>query len=886
MKSSRLTSKKKNKMKRPSSAVLSSFLNKLWNIRKLLFFVVFVMLVCMLCTWSPLDESWFRTSSVASDEQGHNMLGSVGAQVSDALYIVFGKGAWVFVLLCLQQVFPAFDYVPSGRYERPRFQMAKKRQIDQSSNTLAPRFRVEMVLSFVVFLLATCAFFSFFFSHINTTLPEGMGGVLGDFVADKASYLLGRWAPFVTLLVLAVSASIFLNFSWFNLCEGLGGWTIFLLKSIYNRFQTTTESNTVVAPAHAPHKHINVMERGEDGKRVPVAHINANGIENELPEHLMGFTSGTATPAKLSKPSSDEPFETIDLVAELDQQASDEEVSPEEEVVINVPSVVSSPSSQKVDTTLTPRSPEPAVLSVEKPTEIQAASKINASQQDTLFSEFRASDMAAPPLSLLDPAPAEKKKVPLDTIEYTSRLIEKKLSEFNIPVEVKYAVTGPVITRYEFEPGPGIKGNKIVNHSKDLARSLSLEQVRVVETIPGKRFMGVELPNPVREIVHISEIIGSKKFMDAKSKLTVAMGKDIAGSPVIMDIASMPHLLVAGTTGSGKSVGMNAMIVSILYKAKPSEVKMIMIDPKMLEMSIYEDIPHLLAPVVTDTSLAMNALNWCVGEMERRYRLMSHVKGRNIKAYNEVLRNAAKKGQPIRDPFWPTEDKENAPILEPLPYIVIFVDELADLIMSEGKTIEQLIARLAQKARAAGMHLVLATQRPSVDVVTGLIKANVPARVAFQVSSSVDSRTILGSVGAETLLGKGDMLLMTSGSSPARAHCAFVSDDEVQRVVDYVKSQGTANYLEDVLSGQSDDSSDGTMSGVVGSQERDELYDQAVAVILEHQRASISFVQRKLRIGYNRTASIFEQMEEDGIVSKPERNGNRRILARQEEETL
>ena len=485
-----------------------------------------------------------------------------------------------------------------------------------------------------------------------------------------------------------------------------------------------------------------------------------------------------------------------------------------------------------------------------------------------------------PGLELLDPASEYVEPVGEDTIEYNSRLIEKKLSDFNVQVEVVAAQAGPVITRYEIEPASGVKGVQIVNLSKDLARALSMIRLRVVENIPGKNLMGIELPNPRRQVVRLSEIIGSQAYEKSNSVLTVALGKDIAGNPIVADLAKMPHLLVAGTTGSGKSVGINAMILSLLYKAEPSQVRLILIDPKMLEMSVYEGIGHLLAPVVTDMRHAANALNWCVGEMEKRYKLMSKMGVRNVAGFNTKVKDAEARGETLDNPFSLTPDSPEA--LKTLPMIVVVIDELADLMMVQGKKIEELIARLAQKARAAGIHLILATQRPSVDVITGLIKANIPTRIAFQVSSKIDSRTILDQMGAESLLGMGDMLYMPPGSGfPQRVHGAFVSDEEVHRVVDYLKEQGEPDYVDGVLEGGAPGETGDGLSSVTGfaDAESDPLYDQAVDIVLSTRRASISSVQRQLRIGYNRAARLLEQMEQAGIVSPMGSNNSREILA-------
>ena len=494
-----------------------------------------------------------------------------------------------------------------------------------------------------------------------------------------------------------------------------------------------------------------------------------------------------------------------------------------------------------------------------------------------------------PPLALLDDPPQQKPGYSTEALEAMSRLVEFKLQDFGVEVEVRSVSPGPVITRFELDPAPGVKVSQISSLAKDLARSLSVVSVRVVEVIPGKSFIGLEIPNENRQLVTLGEVLKSKVYDDMASPLTLALGKDIGGHSVVADLARMPHLLIAGTTGSGKSVGINAMVLSIIFKAQPEQVRLIMIDPKMLELSVYEGIPHLLTPVVTDMKEAANSLRWCVAEMDRRYRLMSALGVRNIGGYNRKVKDAINSGEPIKDPTFtppPFEDIDKPfehPTLQPLPYIVVIIDELADMMMIVGKKVEELIARLAQKARASGIHMLLATQRPSVDVITGLIKANVPTRIAFQVSARVDSRTILDQMGAENLLGHGDMLYLPPGTSlPVRVHGAFVSDHEVHKVVAHIKKSGVPNYIDEIVEGPL-----GPTPGLIGidkfpadsaDAEQDPLYDQAVQVVMETKKASISGVQRRLKIGYNRAARMVESMEAAGLVGPLQSNGSREIL--------
>jgi S-DNA-T family DNA segregation ATPase FtsK/SpoIIIE len=683
---------------------------------------------------------------------------------------------------------------------------------------LAPRSfllasRARFWLGLLLLLAASAALEWSRLYRFEFRLPGHAGGVIGYVLGNLGVKWLGFAGSGLVFIALGVIAvASVFNFSWARVALTLGAWLDSFIASRREK-REVAQDLAVGKKAAREREEILTDERIEIEEHHPVPIIIKAPVA-ELPK---------SEPAVKVRP-----------------QASPEPLASS--------STLSAPSA--------PSAPVPV-----KPSASAAAS---------------ASDSKLPQVSLLDTALLRQESVASETLEMTSRLIEKKLKDFGVEVRVVAAAPGPVITRYEIEPATGVKGSQVVTLAKDLARALSLVSIRVIETIPGKNYMALELPNAKRQMIKLSEILGSQVYNDATSLLTMGLGKDIAGHAVVADLAKMPHCLVAGTTGSGKSVGINAMILSLLYKADARDVRLLLIDPKMLEMSVYEGIPHLLAPVVTDMRQAAHGLNWCVAEMEKRYKLMSKLGVRNLAGYNAKIDEANASGEFIYNPFSLTPDEPEP--LQRLPYIVVVIDELADLMMVVGKKIEELIARLAQKARAAGIHLILATQRPSVDVITGLIKANIPTRLSFQVSSKIDSRTILDQMGAEALLGMGDMLYMPSGTGfPIRVHGAFVSDEEVHRVVAYLKAQGTPNYIDGVLEGGTVDGEGGDLTGDAGG-EKDPMYDQAVEVVLKNRKASISLVQRHLKIGYNRAARLVEDMENAGLVSAMSGSGQREIL--------
>jgi len=677
----------------------------------------------------------------------------------------------------------------------------------------------------LVFLVLSGATLADIHFDASTSMPASAGGALGESLGQLAEDVLnvqGSTLLFIALFLFGLT--VFSDLSWFKVMDLTGKITLDLLEliqSLVNRWwNARTERKQLVAQLREVDERVSEVAAPMVHDRREQAKVKERLLEREeaLTKHMSARENRTA----------------------------------------------------------------PVITPPAEPKAAEASKRVQKEKQAPLFVDS-AVEGTLPPISILDVAEKKQKKFSPESLEAMSRLLEIKLKEFGVEVMVESVHPGPVITRFEIQLAAGVKVSRISGLAKDLARSMAIISVRVVEVIPGKTTVGIEVPNEDRQIVRFSEVLSSPEYDDAKSPVTLALGHDIGGRPVITDLAKMPHLLVAGTTGSGKSVGVNAMILSILFKSTPEEARLIMIDPKMLELSIYEGIPHLLCPVVTDMKEAANALRWSVAEMERRYKLMSKMGVRNLAGFNRKVREAEEAGEPLADPLYKRESMhDEAPLLKTLPTIVVVVDEFADMMMIVGKKVEELIARIAQKARAAGIHLILATQRPSVDVITGLIKANIPTRMAFQVSSKIDSRTILDQGGAEQLLGHGDMLYLPPGTGlPIRVHGAFVSDEEVHRVVEAWKLRGTPDYIEDILAGVEESGSgfDGSSEGGGEGSEEDPLYDEAVRFVTESRRASISAVQRKLKIGYNRAARMIEAMEMAGVVTSMSTNGSREVIA-------
>jgi len=770
-----------------------------------------------LVSFNPADPSWSQTGYEGSI---HNAGGAVGAWVADVLLFSFGFVAYLI----------PFGFVGLG------YLLFRKTYHLLEMDYLAVSLRM---IGALLALIGASALSSINFDDIYYF---SAGGVIGNVIAASLlPYLNFVGTTLLLLTFFFTGVTLVTGISWLQVADKLGEWVIDCVLWLIEKAKILWQS------------------RGD------------SAVENNESE-TNSFNEYDSEPALEEK-------ESTSLTSDLFG-------SSKQEPVLNLPSINSVDSENDTDSDVS-RFSKPAEKRQETLKQSSSVSKTESPEEPEEVAEKSADEgellPPLPSIELLDRPNKKEHPVTQEELDQVSHTVEVVLKEFGVDVRVAHVQPGPVITRFELDLAPGVKVSKISNLAKDIARTLSAVAVRVVEVIPGKSYVGLELPNKHREIVQLSEVINSEQFTNSDSPLTMILGKNIAGTPVVVDLAKMPHLLVAGTTGSGKSVGVNVMILSLLYKSTPEDVRLIMIDPKMLELSVYEGIPHLLTEVVTDMKDAANALRWCVGEMERRYKLMSALGVRNLKGYNAKVKAAEEAGEPLRDPIWKPGDSmdELPPVLEKLPNIVVVIDEFADMIMIVGKKVEELIARIAQKARAAGIHLILATQRPSVDVITGLIKANIPTRIAFQVSSKVDSRTILDQPGADQLLGMGDMLYLPPGSgSPVRVHGAFVDDHEVHAVVKDWKKRGRPNYLEEILSG--DQGEEGLLPGEQQESddaESDPLYDEAVAFVTETQRVSVSSVQRKFRIGYNRAARIVEQMQVSGVVTSAGNNGQRDVLA-------
>lgn len=784
-------------------------------------------LLCLLClfgllalfSYHPQDGGW-RGSSDGMNIR--NLGGVLGAFLADVLFSFVGYMAYLVPLL------PLFHAV--------------RRYVSRISVVAHWGGFYWRLFGFTLLLLSGAAL-SGFHDVRDTLLPYGTGGIIGQSLADWfGAQIGGVGASLFFFSIFLFGLTVFGDISWLATMDALGAYILAFIEARWGDKSGATHR-------HSP----SALQRVEPVVLHADAQVRREPVLDFADEPQADFQHG------MFNGGDDEP-EPPQLTEVLSVQLPPKVREDEPKAPLKAPVAVM----------------PPVILDDKKPVVIQPFEKKSAGPATVQGTLFKADGL--PDLSLLNrSAKTQSGGFSAENLEDMSRLLERKLLDFGVKIEVVAVNPGPVITRFEIQPAPGVKASKISNLAKDLARSLAMVSVRVVEVIPGKSVMGIEIPNDDREIVYLGDVFASTEYQSAKSPLTLALGHDIAGDPVTADLAKMPHLLVAGTTGSGKSVGVNAMLLSMLYKAGPDDVRMIMVDPKMLELSVYDGIPHLLTPVITDMKEAANGLRWCVAEMERRYKLMAAMGVRNLAGYNKKILDAAQGGEIIYDPLWKpgSNFEDKAQPLGKLPYIVVVVDEFADMIMVVGKKVEELIARIAQKARAAGIHLILATQRPSVDVITGLIKANVPTRIAFQVSSKIDSRTILDQGGAEQLLGHGDMLYLPPGTAvPIRVHGAFVADDEVHRVVADWKTRGEPEYIEITSSASSSENA----AGDDGDPESDELYDEAVAFVLETRKVSISSVQRKLRIGYNRAARLVEAMEQSGLVSPPGNNGNREVL--------
>ena len=818
-------------------------------------FAVYVLIA--IGSYSPLDPAWTFSGS---DLSVSNWVGQSGAYTADLMLWLFG---WPAYLL------PACLLIAALRLLRRGAAISLSQVLIRAGG-------------FCALLIAACVLARLHF--VGDGLRAGTGGALGAGIVAAGLPLL-NWLGLTlcALALLSIGSQAAFGYSWLDVAERTG-------RGVYAFAGLSLSIASVVGrfAAGATNRTSGMVRQRQSRQLASGQEASAKAPRNDVSRHVKvePQVRGPETPVPLAardEPPNEDPLDALMVAAETPVVVAREAVDLPDPGELEDP-----PEAADVELAEVPEEPPAAPVQAEPvqtaPTNTEAAPPPEAepSQRSASPSVYLRPVLELPALDLLEEYESGASGgYTQESLEDMSRLLESKLADFRVDAKVVSVLAGPVVTRFELQPAAGVKVSKFTSLAKDLARSLAVVSVRIVEIIPGKSVVGIEIPNERRETVRLKEILDSRQYRNASSPLTLALGKDIAGTPVMADIGKMPHLLVAGTTGSGKSVGINAMLLSMLYKAKPEDLRLILVDPKMLELSVYDDIPHLLTPVVTDMKDAAQALNWCVGEMERRYRLMAALGVRNLAGYNRQVADALATEKPLLDPLWPEDAGEPAPPLQRLPFIVVVIDEFADMMMIVGKKVEQLIARIAQKARAAGIHLLLATQRPSVDVITGLIKANIPARMAFQVSSKVDSRTILDQGGADQLLGHGDMLFLPPGTSmPTRVHGAFVSDEEVHAVAADWKARGEPEFVADLLSGVPAEAEvPGTVDLSDDTESDEPLYDEAVAFVLETRRASISSVQRKLRIGYNRAARLIEAMEQAGVVSPMNGSGGREVLA-------
>lgn len=805
-----------------------------------------IYLLMALFTYHEADPAWSHTEM---SPEIHNAAGRAGAVIADIVFSLTGYFAYGFVPILFASAW---------------FMV---RQNDQDRSGASRYLTALRWIGLMIAVLSGCTLLDLIWYDADSiALPMGAGGLLGSAVNGfLAEYASRQGAGLLLLAWFLIGIHLFTGFSWIACLEAIGVWSFKGAKhlnrnGVWERLLERAQQMKQMPLSGLKSISLPVLWKSKTAIATTATDLDdtaAPGLEEEIPEALDNPfneppSSRLSTSRKTSRrdpqPSAEQRESAIGRALRAVQRRE------------TVPEAAAEES---------PIEHAPAMLSLG-----HAVTRSAKSESSSDLADQEPLDHEPPSLSLLEMSDKSPTKgYSAAQLQALSRLVETRLSEFGVDVKVVGVQPGPVVTRFELDLAAGIKVNKITSLAKDLARSLSVISVRVVEVIPGKSVVGLEIPNTHREMVRLKAVLEDSAYQQSTSPLTLALGKDISGRPMVVDLAKMPHLLVAGTTGSGKSVGLNAMLLSILYKSTPEQVRLIMIDPKMLELAVYDHIPHLLTPVVTDMKDAANALRWCVGEMERRYQLMASLGVRNLAGYNQRIESAIQQGKPLLDPYWDPKSGEKPQPLETLPFIVVVVDEFADMMMVVGKKVEELIARIAQKARAAGIHLILATQRPSVDVITGLIKANIPTRIAFQVSSRIDSRTILDQSGAEQLLGHGDMLYLPPGSGvPHRIHGAFVSDEEVHNVTQALRKSGHPHYIENVV----ESASHSAFQELEG--EADELYDQAVAIVLEAKKASISLVQRRLKIGYNRAARLVEQMESAGLVSAVQSNGLREVL--------